>query len=39
MLLLLLVANIKLLCIVASKDGLTHVQAEFPDLEVSVPRL
>ena len=30
-----LVEKIKLLCILASQPGLTHVQAEFPGLEVS----
>jgi len=28
------VKDIKLLCILASQDGLKHVQAEYPDLEV-----
>lgn len=26
--------NVKLLCVLASREGLQHVQAEFPDLEV-----
>lgn len=29
------VKNIKLLCVLASQEGLNHVQAEYPDLEVS----
>lgn len=28
------VSNVKLLCILGSKNGLEHVQAEFPELEV-----
>lgn len=28
------VKDIKLLCVLASEEGLKHVQAEFPDLEV-----
>jgi uracil phosphoribosyltransferase len=28
------VRNIKLLCVLASREGLKHVQAEYPDLEV-----
>lgn len=28
------VKDIKLLCVLASKEGLNHVQAEFPELEV-----
>lgn len=31
------VSKIKLLCVLASEDGLKHVQAQFPDVEVSVP--
>jgi len=30
------VENIKLLCVLASREGLAHVQAEYPDLEVWV---
>ncbi|EDR12495.1 armadillo/beta-catenin/plakoglobin [Laccaria bicolor S238N-H82] len=30
------VKDIKLLCILASQDGLNHVQAEYPDLEIWV---
>ncbi|KAF9483951.1 armadillo/beta-catenin/plakoglobin [Pholiota conissans] len=30
------VKNVKLLCILASKAGLAHVQAEYPDLEIWV---
>lgn len=30
------VSKIKLLCVLASQDGLQHVQAQFPDVEVSV---
>ena len=29
------VKDIKLLCVLASEDGLKHVQAEYPELEVS----
>ncbi|KIY73735.1 armadillo/beta-catenin/plakoglobin [Cylindrobasidium torrendii FP15055 ss-10] len=28
------VSNIKLLCVLGSKEGLTHVQKQFPDLEI-----
>jgi len=28
--------NIKLLCVLASQEGLNHVQTEYPDLEVAI---
>ncbi|KAG6817203.1 hypothetical protein H0H87_011561 [Tephrocybe sp. NHM501043] len=31
------VKNVKLLCVLASKVGLSHLQAEYPELEVSAP--
>jgi uracil phosphoribosyltransferase len=30
------ITKVKLLCVLASQEGLDHVQAEFPDLEVGV---
>ncbi len=30
------VTRIKLLCVLASQDGLKHVQTEFPELEVRI---
>lgn len=28
------IAQVKLLCVLASQEGLNHVKAEFPELEV-----